>query len=130
MPYVQSLLPIPPGGTVDFTIDYYVLSRIAPSPAFTVQLISSPNAVNQVGLTQPINRGFFEPSKNFLVEFNTLTNRVYYVQYSSDLSHWNTAVPAIVGIGNVLDWVDSGPPETAAAPSSQNKRFYRLILLP
>lgn len=130
LPFVQSILPIPPGGTVDFTIEYYVLSRVAPNPVFTVQLVAPLNAVNQVGPTQHINRGLLLPNKSFLVEFNTMSNRVYYLQYSADLVHWNTANHAIAGIGNVIDWIDNGAPETAAHPSTQTKRFYRLILLP
>ncbi len=130
LPFVQSILPIPPGGTVDFTIEYYVLSRIAPNPVFTVQLVEPLNAVNQVGPTQHINRGHLLPDKNFLVEFNTISNRVYYLQYSSDLKNWNTTVPAIAGSGNIIDWIDGGPPQTDTPPSAQAKRFYRLILLP
>ncbi len=130
LPFVQSILPIPPGGSVDFTIEYYVLSRIAPDPLFTVELVTPSNALNQVGPMQHINRGLFLPNKTFMVEFNTISNRVYYLQYSADLVNWNTAVPAITGIGNVIDWIDNGPPETASPTSTQSKRFYRLILLP
>ncbi|HZQ47308.1 MAG TPA: hypothetical protein VFC07_09880, partial [Verrucomicrobiae bacterium] len=130
LPYVQSILPIPPGGYVDFTIEYYVLSRIAPNPVFTVQLFAPSNAVNQVGPLQHINRGLLRPNKSFMAEFNTLSNRVYYLQYSADLIKWNTAVHAITGTGNVIDWIDNGPPETASPPATQSKRFYRLILLP
>ncbi len=130
-PFVQSLLPIAPGGSVTFTIDYYVPFRIPPSNiVFTVQLAAPLNAVNQVGPMQHINGGLMLQDKTFLVEFKTLPNRVYYLQYSADLLNWSTANPAIVGTGGVYDWIDSGPPETPTLPSAQSRRFYRVILLP
>jgi hypothetical protein len=65
-----------------------------------------------------------------LLEFSTATNRVYYVQYSSDLSQWKTAVPAIAGTGTRVQWIDNGLPQTESSPATTDKRFYRLIMLP
>jgi hypothetical protein len=69
-------------------------------------------------------------NRNFLLNLPTLLNRVYYVQYSSDLATWKTAAPAIVGTGLTVPWVDEGLPKTDASPSTQRQRSYRLVLLP
>lgn len=131
VPFVQSLLPIPPGGSVTFTLDYYVPFRIPPSNmVFTVQLASPLNALNEVGPMQHITRSLLLPDKTYLVDFKTLPNRVYYIQFSSDLKNWSTAIPAITGTGGEFDWIDSGPPETPTPPSVETRRFYRVILLP
>ncbi len=65
-----------------------------------------------------------------LVEFSTLSNRNYYVQYSSNLTAgatWLTALPPIQGNGSQVQWIDSGPPKTQSRPAV---RFYRVVLLP
>ncbi len=129
-PFVQSTVPIPPGGSVNFTIEYYVLSRIAPNPVFTVQLVSQMSPLNVSGTVQPIQTTTVLPDKSMLLQFSSLSNRVYYIQYSSDMVNWSTSVPDIAGTGNVISWIDNGPPVTATPPSSQPNRFYRLILLP
>jgi hypothetical protein len=77
-----------------------------------------------------INNGVLLANRNSLLNLPTLLNRVYYVQYSSDLATWKTAVPAIVGTGWTVPWVDDGLPKTDASPSTQRQRFYRLVLLP
>jgi hypothetical protein len=66
----------------------------------------------------------------FLVEFSTTLGRRYYVQYSSDMTNWKTALPAVMGTGSRVQWIDNGPPKTESLPSSESSRFYRIILLP
>lgn len=66
----------------------------------------------------------------FLAQFDSLLNRDYNIQYSSDLLNWRTVYPSISGIGSRIEWADSGPPATATFPASQPTRFYRVMLLP
>ena len=70
------------------------------------------------------------PDNTFMVEFASTANRVYYVQYSSDLRTWKTAQPGITGNGSWIQWIDNGQPKTESAPATTVKRFYRVILLP
>ena len=70
------------------------------------------------------------PGSSFLLEFSTVTGRVYYVQYRSNLVQWKTALPAIEGTGTRVQWIDNGLPKTESAPASTSRRFYRLIMLP
>ncbi len=130
IPFVQSLTSIAPGGSVDFVVEFFVPNRVAPQPAYSVQLVAPMNASNALGPSQPINRVLPLPSQAMLVEFNSITNRVYYVQYSADMKDWKTSVPAITGIGGILDWIDNGQPKTESAPATQVRRYYRVILLP
>jgi len=130
--YVESYKAVPPGSSIEFLIEYYIPSRILPNPTLRATLVP-PNTGGGVavsGIGQRIDRGLLLPDKTFLVEFSTISNRVYYVQYSGDLKEWQTAVPAITGNGTRIQWLDNGQPKTVSAPSSEAARFYRLIMLP
>jgi hypothetical protein len=70
------------------------------------------------------------PNQTFLVEFLTISNRLYSVQYSSNLTTWKDAQPAITGNGTRIQWIDNGQPKTETPPSTTSARFYRVILLP
>ena len=131
IPYVQSGAPVPPGGHVDFVIEYYVTAGGAvPNPVLQVELVSAGGGAAVFGAGVHINRGFMRPDRTFLVEFATDMNRLYYVQYSSDLRTWKTAQPAISGNGTWIQWIDSGLPKTESAPATTDMRFYRVIVLP
>lgn len=67
---------------------------------------------------------------SFLLEFTSLSNRYYSIQYSPDLSTWRTVVPALRGNGSRVQWIDYGPPRTDRLPRLDAQRFYRLTLLP
>ena len=105
-----------------------------PNPALWAEFISLAPHVGgngaAVGLGQPIHRAVLLPNKTFLVEFATLSNRVYYVEYSSDLKNWKNALPAITGSGTWYEWIDHGLPSTDGLPAAQPCRFYRVIVLP
>jgi len=79
---------------------------------------------------QRIDRGFLLQNGGFQVEFMSLANRRYCIQYSGDLESWKTAQSLITGNGSWLQWLDQGPPETESHPATQPMRFYRAFLLP
>jgi uncharacterized repeat protein (TIGR01451 family) len=132
-PYVQSL-PVLPQSSVDMVIEIYVRNSSAtPNPTLNAELVpatSGGGGVTFVGTPQHINRGVMLPNKSFLVEFATVANRVYYVQYSSDLKTWLTAQPSINGSGTYIQWIDNGQPKTQSAPATTPQRFYRVISVP
>ena len=132
IPYVQSYGTIAPGSYVDFTIEYYVTNGLLPNPVLAAALLppGTPPLSVPGGRLQHISNGVLLANRNFLLNLPTLSHRVYYVQYSSDLATWKTAVPAITGTGLMVPWVDPGLPKTDSAPSTQRQRFYRLVLLP
>jgi hypothetical protein len=130
--YVQMNQAVPPGTYVDFTIEYYTTGGAVPNPTLRVEMIP-PDSINLgavSGFGQSIQRGLALPDKTFLLEFATVLNRLYYVQYSSDLVRWNNAEPAVPGTGSWYEWLDSGLPKTESAPAVTSKRFYRVVLLP
>jgi len=54
--------------------------------------------------------------------------RTYQVEYSTDLETWFTSPNGeVIATGATAGWTDSGPPNTAAAPSSVPQRFYRVF---
>jgi hypothetical protein len=130
IPYVQSSAPVPAGGYVDFIIEYYVPGRILPNPTLTAELVEPAGQPGPVGIGQHINRGVLLPDRTFLIEFASVSNRIYYIQYSSDLANWKTAYPAIQGNGTYILWIDNGLPKTESSPATVSKRFYRLLALP
>jgi len=133
IPYVQSSAGVQPGSYVDFTIEYYVpVSGVTPNPTLVAALVppASGGGPAVFGTGQHITRGLWLVSGNFMVEFVTLTNRIYYIEYSPDCRTWKPAQPAITGNGTSIQWVDNGQPKTDSAPATQASRFYRVILLP
>jgi hypothetical protein len=67
---------------------------------------------------------------SFRLQFNTDLNRSYQIQYSDSMSAWKTANSTIIGTGQLMQWVDDGPPKTDSHPSSQSSRVYRVIYTP
>lgn len=134
VPYVETQFAVTPDGTsVEFVIEFYTTSGVVPNPTFRPQLISAnrPGGTAALfGTAQPLHRALMLPNRTFLIEFPSLSNRVYYVQYSTNLTDWKTAQPAIAGSGNWYQWLDGGLPKTDSPPATTPKRFYRLILLP
>jgi hypothetical protein len=81
-----------------------------------------------VGSLQHINRGVMLPNGTFMVEFLTIANQLYSVEYSTDLIHWKSAQqPLIPGNGTWIQWVDDGEPKTESAPPAGGLRFYKVI---
>ncbi len=130
IPYVQSHAPVAAGSYVDFVIEYYVPSRIAPNPTLIAELVEPQSIANAIGIGQHIERGIVLPDKTFLIEFLSLSNRLYYIQYTTNLTIWQTAIPAITGNGSRVQWIDNGQPKTESSPATLPARYYRLILLP
>ena len=99
-----------------------------------------PVEVTPLDLTPPANlssnvnfTGIFQmPSGGMLLEFPTVTNRTYTVEYSSNLlsTNWLAAQPSIVAPANYTFWIDYGPPATLSHPTNSAMRFYRAFLNP
>ena len=103
-----------------------------PNPILKTELVPVPvlDGVPLSGRPQHINRSLVLGNETVMTEFLAQSNRVYYVQYTHDLKTWKTAVPALVGSGGYIQWIDGGEPKTDSSPANDPMRFYRLILLP
>jgi hypothetical protein len=133
VPYVQSVGPILPGTGWTNTIKFFVpIGALTPNPKLVPELIMPVATTVTVtnGTGEHVVRGVFLRDRNFMVEFVTVTNRRYYIQFSSDLKTWTTAQPFVPGNGTTIQWIDAGPPETESLPVLSNKRFYKVISSP
>jgi len=129
-PFVRYNQSMAPQAVVNLLIEYYRASRAAiPQPAFLVQE-TTVFAASVTGTVMPIDRFVKLADGRFLIEFSATPGRTYAVQYSSDMTHWKTAVPNITAPANRVQWYDDGPPKTDSAPTSVASRLYRVLLLP
>ncbi len=132
IPYVQTHAAVEPGSFVDMTVEFHSPLRVKPNPVLIAELVAPVTAGFPLlpGEPQPINRVLMLANKTFMIEFPTLSNRLYSIQYSSNLVHWRAVQPPLSGNGNWVQWIDNGQPKTDGAPATQAARYYRLVRLP
>jgi VCBS repeat-containing protein len=129
--YVQHNLPVPAGGSIDLVIEYYVPDRVPPNPTLRAEVVRAAAARGDVmGELQTITRHVRLANGTFMIEWVSLRNRTYFVQYGDDLYNWKTVVPPVIGTGTRQQWIDNGPPKTESLPSDKPCRFYRVVLVP
>jgi hypothetical protein len=116
---------------VDFVLEYYVPSGTTPNPQLRAELVEpAPGGFSASGAAaQHIAHAQMLSDKTFLVEFDSVAGKIYYIQYSCDLKTWKYAQPAITGNGTRIQWIDNGLPKTDSAPSETQMRFYRLVAI-
>ncbi len=129
VPYIQFNNPLAAGASIDLEVEFYVADRrTLPAPTYRVESVEQDTGEPPVGTQLEILRQKSLGNGSFLVEFNTLSNRTYFVQYQDNLDgDWKTAQPAIIGNGSRIQWIDSGPPKT---DSRSEMRIYRIVLMP
>ncbi len=130
VPYIVDNTPLGPGEARRVRLEYYVLDGAIPAPVLSAWWHQSDTPASPGGTLVAIGR--IQPFANdtVLLDFTTLSNRTYYIQYSSDVTKWNTSFPALTGKGGVQQWLDYGPPVTTIHPANAPRRFYRLLLVP
>ena len=129
VPFVEFSDSLAPGQVLTLTLAYYSNTRRAPTGVgVSIDVVTITPPTPSAGQTLAVRRAFSRPDGKMAVEFNSLRDRLYVIEYSSDLATWNEARPAVIGTGASMIWVDAGPPTTASSPSGN--RYYRLILLP
>lgn len=124
--------PLPAGGSAELTVEYYVPDRrTLPTPEYEPRIVPTRRYVASGGQVFAITTARFLNGV-FILDFQTLAGREYFIQYVNDLNSqaWQTAVPGILGTGSRVQWVDRGPPKTQSPPTSQTSRFYRGMLMP
>lgn len=82
MPYVIFPGAVQPGQPLELDLEYYVSDRVsAPNPRFEVETVSDPFFELPAGVTViALHRGVLVDGK-FYLEFVTVADRTYYVQY-------------------------------------------------
>ena len=128
-PYIDYSGTLAPNTTNTFTLSYYSKIRKAPvGVGVLVEVMSIVAPTNSTGTTFAISKIYTRADGKMAFQFSTLTNRIYVIQYSSDLATWKQAQSNITGNGSVITWVDAGPPDTEV--NTANSRYYRVVLLP
>jgi hypothetical protein len=128
VPYVQYNAVVPPGGSTQMILEFYRPNRILPEPVLVPAIVSSlPPPPNPVGAFQRITRAARLVDGTFLIEWDSATNRLYYVQYTGDLVTWRTVIPGLAGTGTKMQWIDNGPPKTDTPPHDTPYRFLRVV---
>jgi hypothetical protein len=123
---------VAPNQSVDFQIEYFIPDRrTVPKPVLVADAVGSqiPPSVSD-GPEFKADRVLPLSDGRILVEFLTIANRTYVIQYGERIGEWKTASPPIIGTGSRLQWIDSGPPKTESHPKGKPGRFYRIIRLP
>ncbi|MDB6028333.1 MAG: hypothetical protein JWM68_4556, partial [Verrucomicrobiales bacterium] len=130
IPYLEYNHSIPAGQSVNLVIEYYVPSRVTPSRTLSAELVAPAPYLNPSGTPMQIDRAVRLADGSMLIDFMSASNRVYYIQYSSDLREWETAIPCVTGTGSRMQWIDNGPPKTDAWPSTRPFCAYRILQMP
>jgi uncharacterized repeat protein (TIGR01451 family) len=119
VPYVDSHVPVPAGGTSIVLVQYYVPNpRVIPSPLLIpVPLPYTPPAPEPpvMARTTAVVDGMAD------IAFTTQARRWYFVQYSDDLVRWFTHPVPVAGTGGVVHFTQ---------PAGVPHRFYRARLVP
>src|SRR6185503_21190293 len=100
-------------------------------PTLLTEIVPGSQPVAPEGATSvQISRQMRMQDGDFMIEFMSLANRTYYVQYSSDMQTWKTSLPSVRGSGTYAQWMDDGAPRTESRPAGTLCRFYRVLLAP
>jgi hypothetical protein len=70
------------------------------------------------------------PSGAFRLRFNTDLNRAYLIQYADNMNQWKNASGMVIGTGEMVEWIDDGPPKTDVHPAAASIRMYRVVYGP
>jgi hypothetical protein len=117
IPYIDVTAPLPSSNSVDVLVQYYVPNqRSVPNPT----LIAQPLPFTIPSPVSPVLAAARRTEAGIVVQFPTTRDRLYYLQSSSDLTHWDTLPGLIVGNGGVV-------PRTN---SFTGIRFFRALMLP
>lgn len=134
VPYIKYNWPPAPGESVDLHVEFFVPDRrTVPNPVYVAEWAVADAPYNPPGTPVPVDRALFLTNwtySYYLVDFSTVSNQTYYIQYSGDLTNWTTALPGVAGSGSRKQWVDNGPPKTESLPLAVGSRFYRVIRVP
>jgi len=127
-------LPVAAGAVVELVLEYHIIGR---NPYFT-PTITVEHSLPVETLAAPIADGEgFQIDRitvladgRFLLEFPSVPNTCYQIQYSSDNRTWHNSLSRLRAGGTRVQWIDMGAPRTSSTPSLSGKRFYRVVEKP
>ncbi|HMJ89222.1 MAG TPA: HYR domain-containing protein, partial [Candidatus Acidoferrum sp.] len=117
VPYLDKVVPIPAGGTVEVLVQYYVPDvRSVPKPNIVAVPLPYVKAAPVAPKILALKSG-----AQCDVTFETTSGQWYFLQRSEDLKTWTTDPTPIHGTGAACQW-----PQNNTVPL----RFYRVLLVP
>ncbi len=132
-----------PGVTKTFTLEYFVSDHTFWTTNNSLPLLTTSYSLlptNRIPAGVPITllnkiRSVDYTHAAFTgiaIDFATLTNRSYYIEYSEQPNFNQTnqvrlVRPPVAGTGSHLQWIDNGPPKTESPPNESTVRFYRVL---
>ena len=120
--------PLAPGASINLRVGFFVPDRSVPGGVtLTVEqaTVTAPTAPQ--GEAFAVRRVEMLPGGAFVVEFDSVPDSRYAVQYGANGGDWQTAPGELKATGSRLLWVDDGPPLTDSRPGTLGARFYRVI---
>ncbi|MBI1841277.1 MAG: DUF11 domain-containing protein [Verrucomicrobia bacterium] len=132
-PFAVAPVALAPGDSVVVTLEFFFPTR-QPFGGLTFDVVESP--VVSLGTSSAGSSGISLtrqlPSTDILIEFPATPGSRYTILYSVDVAFTSpqAAQPSVVAPGDRVQWIDSGPPKTAAHPSLVPSRYYRVLLVP
>ncbi len=133
-PFVQYNVPLNPGASVTFLMEFLSVARTNFTDSFLVEAVLPTPTPGTNGTSVIITRVFSETyggigQPSTVLEFTSIPGRVYTIIYSdiSPTGPWKVATPTVTANANSYQWIDDGPPKTEIRPTS---RYYQVILAP
>jgi uncharacterized repeat protein (TIGR01451 family) len=132
-PFVQYNVPLNPGASVTFLMEFLSVARTNFTDSFLVEAVLPTPTPGTNGTSVVITRVFAETygggQPSTVLEFTSIPGRVYTIIYSdiSPSGPWKVATPTVTANANSYQWIDDGPPKTEIRPTS---RYYQVILAP
>jgi hypothetical protein len=145
--WVAQNVPVTKGGVASFDMHAYAPNEMQPDGHYgdgrpmmadkaiadsttttndltSIKTVVIPTKLSMVTSVQPIFINIAESNSTFYFTWNTISNRTYQLQYTTDLtsSNWNHLGVGVTAISNSISTTDTVGPDT--------HRFYRVHLLP
>jgi VCBS repeat-containing protein len=135
--------PVPAnGGQQVITLEYFNSTFKPFAAPLRLELIQAPGGLGDgksalTGTTVPVtaHRGYTPDLRaKFYLQFQTRPGKTYVVQYSDALpgggaGSWSSSPVQVSGNGNLMQWMDDGPPSTRSLPFTDSIRLYRVVEL-
>ena len=131
-PFVTIISPLAPQQSLDFVLEFNVPKRhLDLLPSLLATPVLTPNINTPTGASLPILRWAILTTNRFLLEFAATAGARYTVEYSDqptfDVVH--AAVPSVISPADKVQWIDHGPPNTAALGTGYLLQLTNIVAL-
>jgi hypothetical protein len=128
VPAIDFLGAIAPGETVTLTVQYFSRTRSLGKfvPKYLITELQNPGGGVGDGKGTSPRQVSVMANHSVLVQFSTIANRSYQVQYTDEGALWRLSPASFKAGANIVNWIDYGPPATLTVPAIPVARKYRI----